>query len=195
VRALRGDRAGALALAGHALLAFALGALAFWAPAFLERARGLPPGVAASQLAAIAVMAALGAPLAARALCAAAARVGAAPFRWAPAGACLLAGALAWAAVVSPTPAIYLPALALALLVLLAARPAGAAAATPALAPLAGVAAAGLAPLAVGALSELTNLYWAFLAVPAAALLAGAAFAAAAYAGSSRYTSASRPSA
>jgi len=183
-----------LALAGEALLAFALGALVFWAPAFLERARGVPPGVAASQLAAIAVMAALAAPAAGRLVGLLPARL--APAAWAgregaAAAACLLGAALAWSAVVAPSPAIYLPALALTVPVLLAARRAVDGPARPGPRPAtpsyrggrrAALLAGGLAPAALGGLSELTSLYWSFLAVPAAALLAGAALAAAAYA-------------
>jgi len=194
----------ALALCGHLLLAFALAGILFWAPAFLERARGVPPAVAAFQLAAIAVMAGLGAPVAARLLAAWPGRRLGAPEPWAAAIACLASAALAWTAIVYPGPEVYLAALTLALLLLFAAlapaaaaiarargpvRPAAALAASCAL-----VAGDAAAPVAVGVLSELWNLYWAFLAVPLAALAAALAFAAAGYAGRSRYRSASRPS-
>lgn len=197
----------ALALVGQLALAFALGALLFWAPAFLHRARGVPPSVGALELAAIAVMAGLATPVAARLLAAGWWRRGAAPEAWAATAAGVVAAVLGWAAILYPGPEVYLAALTLAATVLFAALAPAAGAVARAAGQDAGARGAGLlaagalvagdvaGPVAVGALSELSNLYWAFLAVPLAALAAAVAFAAAAYAGSRRYTSASRPSA
>ncbi len=54
-RRLLSNRPYALTVAGYAAYTFALGGLAFWAPAFLERVRGLPKAEATVQFGAIVV--------------------------------------------------------------------------------------------------------------------------------------------
>src|SRR5262249_9614354 len=55
-RELLGNRAYVLTVAGYAAYTFALGALAFWMLAFLERARGVPRASATVQFGAIVVI-------------------------------------------------------------------------------------------------------------------------------------------
>lgn len=179
------------ALAGGVLVAFAAGALVAWAPALLERARGVPRALAPYEVAAAVLMAGVAAAWASGA--ASGGRRRAARPQWICAGSALLAAPLGLAALLARQPGVYLGALIMALaltLVALAtlreslalaptAHRGGAAAAEA----LPWVALLGDAPAAllVGALSNATSLWWAMLAVPAALLAGGALLAHAAW--------------
>ncbi|ABS24647.1 hypothetical protein [Anaeromyxobacter sp. Fw109-5] len=168
------------AIAGGALVAFAAAALATWAPAFLERARGVPRAIAPLEIAAAALMAGVAAAWARPTL----AKTLRDP-RWLCSGAALASAPLALAALLARQPGVYLAALvaalALALVALATLRDAlaldaprdGSAAASAALP---WVALLGDAPAAllVGLASHATSLWWAMLAVPAALLAGGA---------------------
>jgi MFS family permease len=56
VRALAGNRPYVLAVLGYAAYTFAIGALGFWMPAFLERTRGVPRAAATVQFGAVVVV-------------------------------------------------------------------------------------------------------------------------------------------
>jgi predicted MFS family arabinose efflux permease len=192
-RRLAASRTWTLTLTAFAALAFAAAALAFWAPAFLTRVRGVPRPMAAGQLAAAVLMAgvvgtALGPAVAARLR----SRLAEAD-RFAAGGLALLAVPLLVAAFVSPHAHEYLPALVAGLALLFAAvRPATAALlagsgavdqASAAAVALLAVRLAGEvpAPALVGALSDAGSLVRAVLVVPGAALLAGGLWLAVAY--------------
>jgi len=175
-----------LTLAAFALLAFAASALAFWAPAFLVRVRGLPRHVATGQLAAAAIMAGLSGTLLGPRLASWLGTRTREADRLA-AGLCALAAApVLLVACVDARPAIYLPALVAGLALLFAAaRPATAALLADAgpVERTSAIAVALLAarilgdapgPLLVGMLADAASLGRAVLAVPAAALAAGA---------------------
>jgi MFS family permease len=184
-RRLAASRPWALTVTAFASLAFAGAALAFWAPAFLTRVRGVPQSMAAGQLAAVVLMAGVAGstvgPLVAARLRGRFAEAD----RLAAGGFALLAAPFLLASVVSPHAHEYLPALVVGLALLFAAvRPAAAAllagsdpadrAAAAAVAFLA-VRLAGEvpAPALVGVLSDAGSLLRAVLLIPAAALLAG----------------------
>jgi predicted MFS family arabinose efflux permease len=193
-RALRADRPRLLAVLGQAAATFAAGALAFWTPSFLERTRGVPRIVAAVELGVIVVMAGLGGPFAGGLAAERLRRRTREANLWVAGLAALAAAPLALAAFVAWRPGAYLVALVLALLLVFAAAgPASAAvaAATPA-GERAGAAALGAlavrllaeapAPALVGLVSDRTSLGRALaVLVPAALLLAGAAWTSAAW--------------
>lgn len=197
LRRLRADRPRLLAVAGQAGAAFAAAALAFWTPAFLERARGVPRAAAGVGFAVVVLAAGLAGSLAGgRAVERLRARTPAAE-RWVAGVAALAAAPLALAAFVAWRPRAYLPALVLAQLLLFAAARAGAAAVAAAVAAAtppggAGRAAAAAAlavavlaeapaPALVGLLSDRTSLGRALaILVPLSLALGGGAWLAAA---------------
>ncbi|WP_243337860.1 MFS transporter [Anaeromyxobacter soli] len=170
------------ALAGGALVAFAAGALATWAPAFLERARGVPRAISPLETGAAVLMAGAAAAWGRGVLAEALRRAGAS--RWLCPGAALAAAPLALGALLARRPVAYLAALvtaiALVLVALAALREAlartlpadrrGAATGALLLVALLGDAPAALV---VGAVSHRTSLWWAMLLVPAALLAGG----------------------
>ncbi|MFO0582822.1 MAG: MFS transporter [Anaeromyxobacter sp.] len=186
-RRLAADPDWRLLVTGFTALAFAAAALAFWAPAFFARGRGVPVAIAAGQLAAVALMAGvagtLAGPAAARVL--RARGVPAADLVVAGLGA-LAAAPLLAAAFISPKPHEYVPALVGGLALLFAAARPAAAALLEGLAPADAAPVAALtflaarlggeapAPVLVGALADAGTLGRAVLVAPAAAALAGA---------------------
>jgi hypothetical protein len=166
----------------------AAGGVAFWGPAFLERVRGVPRGIASVELGAVVLMAAFGGVAAGAGATAALRRRFRGSEAWAAAGATLGAAPIALALVYASPPFGYLAALVVTLLLLAAAAPA-AVAALSAAAPREGggdapvgllaIALAGMASgaLVVGGLAHATSLWWAMLAIPAAALASGLVFA------------------
>lgn len=176
------DRAYAsrLAIAGGALVAFAAAALATWAPAFLERARGVPRAIAPLEIGAAALMAGVAAAWAR----AAAAKTLRDP-RWLCSGAALASAPLALAALLARQPGVYLAALVVALALALASlatlrdalaldAPGDGSAAASAALPWVALLGDAPAALLVGLASHATSLWWAMLAVPAALLAGGA---------------------
>jgi len=195
-RDLRADRARLLAVLGRIAATFAAAGMAFWTPAFLERTRGVPRVVAAIQCGVIVLMAALSGTFAGGlAVDRLRPRLRQADL-WVAGVAALAAAPLALVAFVAWRPGVYLVALVLALLlVFAAARPASAAIAA-AIPPAERAGAAALAALAarllaeapapalVGLVSDRTSLGRALaVIVPAALLLAGAAWTSAAWRG------------
>jgi MFS family permease len=184
-RRLAASRPWALTLTAFASLTFAASALAFWAPAFLTRVRGVPTSMAAGQLAAGVLMAgvagsAFGPLVAARLR----GRVGQAD-RYAAGGLAVLSAPFLVAAAISPHAHEYLPALVVGLCLLFSAVRPAAAALLSASDPVDRASAAAVAflavrlagevpaPALVGALSDAGSLQRAVLVIPAAALLAG----------------------
>jgi predicted MFS family arabinose efflux permease len=185
-RRLLRSRPLALSLAGLVACAFAASALAFWTPAFLERVRGVPRGLAGLEFAVVVLMTGLSGPAVAGAATAALRPRVRRPEAWTAAGAALAAAALALAMLFAARPPLYLVALVGVLLLVsaafgpvvaevVAAAPPPARGAALALAVVA-ARLAGDAPAAalVGLASHATSLWWGMLAIPAA-LLAGAA--------------------
>jgi hypothetical protein len=186
-----GDRAGRLLLGGVAAGAFAAGGLAFWLPAFLERARSVPRAIAGAQLAATVLMTGIAGAMAGRWLADRFGRLLRAPDGWAAAAAALVgAGALAIAFASGP-PVLYLPALMVGLLCVFAwvrcavASLTGRAGGDPAAIALAALAAFGVGDLlaapTLGALSEGVSFGQAVMVLPAALLAAAALWGAAAW--------------
>lgn len=188
LRRLRADPPRALAVAGQGAATFAVAAMAFWTPAFLERTRGVPRAVAGLEVAAVVLMAGLGGTfVAALALERLRARTRAAE-RWLAAAAVLAAAPLAIAAYAAWRPRSYLVSLVLAQLLAFVALRAGAAAlaaalpassGAPAAAAALAIAVLGEAPAAavVGVTSDLSSLGRALATlVPVALALSGVAW-------------------
>lgn len=185
-RQLSGRRSWLIGLAALALLAFAASALAFWAPAFLVRVRGLPRHVATGQLAAAALMAGLSGTLLGPRLATWLRTRTAEADRLAAGVWALAAAPVLLVACVDPRPAVYLTAIVAGLAFLFAAARPGVAALLADAGPVertSAIAVAFLAvrvlgdapgPLLVGLLADAASLGRAVLAVPAAALAAGA---------------------
>lgn len=186
-RQLLSQRRWLTTLAAFTLLAFAASGLAFWAPAFLVRVRGLSRSMAAGQLAAAVLMAGVAGWVLGETL---RERLGARSReadRLTAGLACLISTPLLLVACADPRPILYLPFLvAGASLLFCAVRPAfsaildavpveqGSVAAITLLVVRVGGEAPG--PLVLGALADASSLARAIFVVPAAALLAGALF-------------------
>src|SRR5438034_6681602 len=100
-----------LTVLGYAAYTFAIGALAFWTPSFLERARGIPKAAAMVQFGAVVVATGFlgtygGGWLGDRGL-----RYSRQAYLWVSGGATLLAAPLTLLALSSPRPAVYWPAI------------------------------------------------------------------------------------
>ncbi len=100
-----------LTVLGYAAYTFAIGALAFWTPTFLERTRGIPKAHATVQFGAIVVVTGfvgtyLGGWLGDRLL-----RVSRQAYLWLSGVATLLAAPLTFVALAAPQPAVYWPAI------------------------------------------------------------------------------------
>ena len=175
-----------LTVAGYAAYTFALGALAFWMPAFLQRVRGVPQAAATVQFGAIVVVTGLvgtfaGGWLGDRLL----PRYREA-YLWVSGWATLAAAPATLVAFVAPQPAVYLPALIVAQLLVFASTGPVNSAIVNVVAPGERASAVGLSILAihlfgdvpsprlVGSLSDATNLQTAFLILPAAFAVGGA---------------------
>jgi MFS transporter, Spinster family, sphingosine-1-phosphate transporter len=180
------NRPYALTVAGYAAYTFALGALAFWMPAFLQRVRGVPQAAATVQFGAIVVVTGLvgtfaGGWLGDRLL---------PRFReaylWVSGWATLAAAPATLVAFVAPRPAVYIPALVVAQLLVFASTGPVNSAIVNVVAPAERASAVGLSILAihlfgdvpsprlVGSISDATNLQTAFLILPVAFAAGGA---------------------
>jgi len=195
-RRLLRNRPYVLTVAGYAAYTFALGALAFWMPAFLQRVRGVPQAAATVQFGAIVVVTGLvgtfaGGWLGDRLL----PRLPEA-YLWVSGWATLAAAPATLVAFVAPQPAVYIPALVVAQLLVFASTGPVNSAIVNVVAPAERASAVGLSILAihlfgdvpsprlVGSISDATNLQTAFLILPVAFAAGGAIWLYAAWRGS-----------
>jgi MFS family permease len=172
-------------VAGYAAYTFALGALAFWTPAFLERARGMPRRDATVLFGAVVVVTGLAGTFAGGWLGDRLLRRSRHADLWLSGGATLAAAPVTLLAFVAKTPAVYLGAMAAAQLLLFTSTgPVNSAIvnAVPADRRASAVALSILAihlfgdvpsPPIVGAISDATSLGRAFLLIPAVVALSG----------------------
>jgi MFS family permease len=109
-----------LTVLGYAAYTFAVGGMAFWMPAFLERIRGVPPGQATVQFGAIVVVTGFVGTFAGGWLGDALLRRTRNAYLWLSGLSALLAAPLAWVVFVDPRPGVYLPAVVAAELLLFA---------------------------------------------------------------------------
>jgi predicted MFS family arabinose efflux permease len=114
------NRSYLLTVAGYAAYTFAVGGMAFWMPAFLERVRGQPPAQATIQFGAIVVVTGFIGTFAGGWLGDALLRRSAQAYLWLSGLSALLAAPLAWLVFVDSRPAVYLPAMVVAELLLFA---------------------------------------------------------------------------
>jgi MFS family permease len=175
-----------LTVLGYAAYTFAVGGLAFWMPAFLERIRGQPPAQATVQFGAIVVVTGFVGTFAGGWLGDALLRRSAQAYLWLSGITALLAAPLAWVVFTDPRPMVYLPAMAAAELLIFAStgpinsvilnvvRP-GERATAVALSILAIHLFGDVpSPPLIGRISDLSSLDRAVLIVPVAIFLAGA---------------------
>jgi predicted MFS family arabinose efflux permease len=114
------NRSYLLTVLGYAAYTFAVGGMAFWMPAFLERVRGLPPAEATVQFGAIVVVTGFVGTFAGGWLGDALLRRSAQAYLWLSGVTALLAAPLAWIVFTDPRPAVYLPAVVVAELLIFA---------------------------------------------------------------------------
>lgn len=119
-RSLLGNRGYLLAVAGYAAYTFAVGGMAFWMPSFLERVRGLPPAEATIQFGAIVVVTGFVGTFAGGWLGDWLLRRSAQAYLWLSGVTALLAAPLAWLVFTDQRPAVYLPAMVVAQLLIFA---------------------------------------------------------------------------
>jgi predicted MFS family arabinose efflux permease len=119
-RSLLGNRTYLLTVLGYAAYTFAVGGMAFWMPAFLERVRGLPPAAATIQFGAIVVVTGFIGTFAGGWLGDALLRRSSQAYLWLSGVTALLAAPLAWLVFTDPRPAVYLPAVVVAELLIFA---------------------------------------------------------------------------
>jgi predicted MFS family arabinose efflux permease len=105
---------------GYAAYTFAVGAMAGWMPAFLERVRGLPTAQSTVQFGAIVVVTGFVGTFAGGWLGDALLRRSAQAYLWLSGVTALLAAPLAWLVFTDPRPAVYLPAVVVAELLIFA---------------------------------------------------------------------------
>ena len=175
-----------LTVAGYAAYTFSLGALAFWMPAFLERVRGVPRATATIQFGAIVVGTGLVGTFAGGWLGDLFLRRSREAYLWVSGWATLAAAPATLVAFTAPQPAVYLPALVVAQLLVFASTGPINSAIVNVVAPTERARAVGLSILAihlfgdvpspplVGAISDATSLQRAFLILPAAFAAGGA---------------------
>lgn len=173
-------------VAGYAAYTFALGALAFWTPAFLERVRGMPRREATVLFGAIVVATGLGGTFAGGWLGDRLLRRSRQAYMWLSGWAAVAAAPVTLLAFVAKTPAVYLGAMAAAQLLLFATTGPVNSAIVNAVAPDRRASAVALSILAIhllgdvpsppilGAISDATSLARAFLLIPAVVAAAGA---------------------
>ncbi len=114
------NRSYVLTVLGYAAYTFAVGGMAFWMPAFLERIRGQPPAQATIQFGAIVVVTGFVGTFAGGWLGDALLRRSAQAYLWLSGVTALLAAPLAWIVFTDPRPAVYLPAMVVAELLVFA---------------------------------------------------------------------------
>jgi MFS family permease len=175
-----------LTVAGYAAYTFALGALAFWMPAFLERVRGVPRATATIQFGGIVVATGLIGTFAGGWLGDLFLRRSRQAYLRVSGWVTLAAAPATLVAFVAPQPAVYLPALVVAQLLVFASTGPINSAIVNVVAPAQRARAVGLSILAihlfgdvpspplVGAISDATDLQRAFLILPAAFAAGGA---------------------
>jgi MFS family permease len=183
---------------GYAAYTFAVGGMAFWMPAFLERARGVPRSVATVQFGIIVVMTGFGGTFAGGYLADALRRRLREAELWVAGIAALAAAPLALAVFTTYRPSAYLVALVLAQFLLFAATGPVNAAIVNAVAPAERASAVAISilvihllgdvpsPALIGTLSDRSSLGRAVLVVPAAIFVAGVVWTAAAWRGERR---------
>jgi MFS transporter, Spinster family, sphingosine-1-phosphate transporter len=109
-----------LTILGYAAYTFAIGGMAFWMPSFLMRVRGVPVREATVQFGAIVVATGFAGTFAGGWLGDALLKRNAQAYLWLSGVGALLAAPLAWVVFTDPRPAVYLPAVAVAELLLFA---------------------------------------------------------------------------
>lgn len=184
-RRLVGNRPYVLTVLGYAAYTFAVGGMAFWMPAFLERTRGVPRAVATIQFGAIVVMTGFAGTFAGGYLADALRRRFREADLWVSGIATLAAAPLALLVFVTYRPALYLVALVAAQLLLFASTGPVNAAIVNAVPPAERASAVAISiltihvlgdvpsPTLIGFLSDRSSLGSAVLVVPAAILVAG----------------------
>jgi MFS family permease len=185
-RALAANRPFVLAVLGYAAYTFAVGALGFWMPAFLERTRGVPRADAAVQFGAVVVVTGLVGTVAGGWLADALRRRIARADLWVCGVSALLAAPLALVALTAASPAVHYGSLVLGQLLLFASTgpindvivavvPPGERATASSISIFVMHALGDVpSPPLVGAISDRSSLGTAILLVPAAILVAGA---------------------
>ncbi len=185
-RRLLSNRPYVLTVAGYAAYTFALGALAFWMPAFLERVRGVPRSDATVQFGLIAVVTGLFGTFAGGWIADRWRSRRRQADLWLSGWATMAAAPATLVAVTAERPSVYLPAIVAGQLLLFASTGPVNAAALKVVAPAERSTASGLLILAihlfgdvpspplVGAISDATSLGRAFLILPAAIAVGGA---------------------
>jgi MFS family permease len=184
-RRLLANRPYVLTVLGYAAYTFAVGGMAFWMPAFLERTRGVPRAVATIQFGAIVVMTGFAGTFAGGYLADALRRRFREADLWVSGIATLAAAPLALVVFVTYRPALYLVALVAAQLLLFASTGPVNAAIVNAVPPVERASAVAISiltihvlgdvpsPTLIGFLSDRSSLGRAVLVVPAAVLVAG----------------------
>jgi MFS family permease len=174
-----------LTVLGYAAYTFALGGLAFWAPAFLERIRGMPKAQATVQFGAIVVVTGFVGTFAGGWAGDFFLRRSKEAYLWVSGWATLAAAPAALVAFLSPNRAVYLPAIVVTELLLFASTGPVNSAIVNVVAPTERATAVALSilgihllgdvpsPPLIGALSDATSLGTAFLILPAVIALAG----------------------
>jgi predicted MFS family arabinose efflux permease len=119
-RDLLRNRSYLLTVLGYAAYTFAVGGMAFWMPSFLERVRGLPPAEATVQFGAIVVVTGFIGTFAGGWLGDFLLRRSAQAYLWLSGVTALVAAPLAWLVFTDPRPAVYLPAVVVAELLIFA---------------------------------------------------------------------------
>ena len=119
-RDLLHNRSYLLTVLGYAAYTFAVGGMGFWMPSFLERVRGVPPAEATVQFGAIVVVTGFVGTFAGGWLGDFLLRRSAQAYLWLSGGSALLAAPLAWVVFTDPRPAVYLPAVVVAELLIFA---------------------------------------------------------------------------
>jgi predicted MFS family arabinose efflux permease len=119
-RDLLRNRSYLLTVLGYAAYTFAVGGMAFWMPAFLERVRGRPAAEATIQFGAIVVVTGFVGTFAGGWLGDFLLRRSAQAYLWLSGVTALLAAPLAWLVFTDPRPAVYLPAMVVAELLIFA---------------------------------------------------------------------------
>ena len=119
-RDLFGNRSYLLTVLGYAAYTFAVGGMAFWMPAFLERVRNVPPARATVLFGGIVVVTGFVGTFAGGWLGDALLRRSRNAYLWLSGVSTLLAAPLAWLVFTDPRPAVYLPAVVVAELLIFA---------------------------------------------------------------------------
>ena len=184
-----------LTVLGYAAYTFAVGGMAFWMPAFLERVRGVPPAQATVQFGGIVVVTGFVGTFAGGWLGDVLLRRTAQAYLWLSGIATLIAAPVAWIVFADPRPGVYLPAVVIAELLLFASTGPINSAILNEVAPGQRATAVALSILAIhvlgdvpsppliGRISDASSLGRAVLIMPVAILIAGAIWTLAAWLG------------